>query len=134
METYDHSRSPQEVHEVFALVWALHNDALTPEQAVRLEELVCGSDAAQQIYVELIGLFAGLRWNLSECKELSRTGPFPALPSESNASVTVHSATPIARSLRGRIRLSSRLVGFVASLLLIGYFVGLTGLVMWDYS
>jgi ferric-dicitrate binding protein FerR (iron transport regulator) len=65
MSTGEQPLSAEEKDELFALAWAVRDNTLAPEQAERLEQLVCTNPAALAKYLELISLISDLRWNLS---------------------------------------------------------------------
>jgi RNA polymerase sigma-70 factor, ECF subfamily len=65
MEVQDGLLPADSAQALFNLAWAFRDDELTAEQAGRLQEIVRSNSAARGIYIELIGLLASLRWNLS---------------------------------------------------------------------
>jgi hypothetical protein len=134
MELPDNSRSPQELSEMFELVWALRDGTLTPEQAARLDELVCEHPANRQAYFDLIGLLTSLRGDLPPSIEPDMFPRFLALDQETNELVVAPSTTPLIRSSSRRLRLTPHFIRLAASLLVVGYFVAVAGLLVWDRS
>jgi hypothetical protein len=98
---------------------------LTAVEEVELDELVATNLAARHHYLERMFLIGQLQWRLG----------MKANNGTSETGVIEASATPVAIKMPGlgrRITLTSRLLGLAASLVLVGYFFTLGGLVVWD--
>src|SRR5262245_51278404 len=71
--TPDHLQ-PEEQQEMLDLIWALRDDVLAPDQAARLEQIVCKRPSARRMYYDLMGLLAGVRWELGIADSNTRDG------------------------------------------------------------
>jgi ferric-dicitrate binding protein FerR (iron transport regulator) len=95
------------------LVWGAQQGTITETDFSRLDTLLQTNDEYRQQYVRYLRLMADLQFDVAFQPEV-------ALPMEHVA--------PTPR----RVLNVSRVVGIAASLLLIGYFAALAGLVIWD--
>ena len=112
--------------KLVSLLGALREGSISDLQLEELPELVAGSPEAREIYLEHTFVIAALRWTYSN--ELPAKGSSP--------SHGVPSSQQLPLSDRGRIlgfdMLSARFIGLAASLVLVGYFVVLMGMIVWD--
>jgi hypothetical protein len=132
MEMHDGSPPRQKLEEMFELVWAIRDDMLTEAQAVRLNKLISKDAHAREMYFDLIGMLAGLRWNLSASNESSLIVLFPALDPKSNEPAARSSSPLLSSPPHGRY-LSARFAIMASSALLVGYFAILFGVAMWNH-
>jgi hypothetical protein len=122
------SLSTMQRRELFTALDELRNATLSDEQEQAVQALVTNEEEARQLYVEHMFLVATLRWTYGD----------PAIVGERNQDPitinTAHSASQVLNTVRPKrtLRLTPRMVGLAASLLLIGYFVTVVGLLAWD--
>jgi len=70
-----HPLRPEQIDELCALIQALYDERITPEERTRLEEWVCRDKTACRIYAQYMNLFASIHWDKSQ-----EPPPAPASP------------------------------------------------------
>lgn len=110
------SRDDGELAELRELTWAVQLGEIDAAGIARLDALVCGHLELRREYIRLVRM-------LSDTRQSFSVHPAAAVPAARVKRPAVFGV---------RFGLTPRIVGIAVSLLLVGYFVAIGGLLVWD--
>jgi hypothetical protein len=136
--------------EMLELIWATRDDVLTPEQATRLDHLVCHNHLARDCYFDAVELLASLRWSVPAGEPTNLQAVLFGIEEVSGSQLAERDLLPTPQpSLQSRrpaanlarcipawsgFSVTSKAIAFAVSGLLVTYFSLLVLSIVWDQA